>query len=1223
MDWGLAKVMGQPEKPNRDEMPRSVVLSVRRGGDTPGATMAGLVVGTPHYMSPEQANGETNLLDQRTDIYALGAMLYHMLALQPPVEGGNKYDVLERVRLGKIKPLSEMKGPGHGLRIGGVWRFPHCPGGQIPESLAAVAMRALSPNREDRYQTVAQFKEDIDAYLGGFATSAEQASIGKQLALLVGRHKAVTTILAASLLVFLISGPLVLIRINNERNLALKGQEEALAERGVALSAETQAEKERSHALAEGQRAQSALNELRKAAPAYLSEAESLANEQRLPDALDKDAIAISLDPDNADFQLFRANTLEVMQRLPEAMDIYRRVLTLRPGDPSATTNLAMCQKLMGESGGKTPLQVGPLTELLNSVTAEKRNADTVYLARALGREAEVLGALFHSQLQSIVAQPGWADSRLRRQPDGSYGLDLSDLSIPDLSALKGLPISVLSLARSGVTNLGPLAQIPLRALDISETGVTDLSPLNDVQLHWLSISYTKVTDLNAVAAMPLEHLDFSYTGVTNISPIVGVPLRSLSMESTPVTDFSGLRGLALQELNARNTAFNDPGVLTGMPLQTLDLSNTPVTNITPLGGLPLVSLGLSGCTEVTDLSPLSTCANLTNLLIPSQVADVAFLKYSAKLERLSYADFDVYGRQWARIPAMSQFFGSQGDHLARLTELNAKARNLRAALLHMGVSEAELAERVHVDELALVVDLDLSELTLNDISFVRGLPLRNIILTKSPVTDLSPLRGSSVVSFSGNHMAATDLSPLADCRSLRRVNVMNTQITNLVPLVGLKLQMLNLSGTKIASLSVLQGMTTLTDLRLSMTPVHDLTPIAGMPLHFIAIDGIGSATDLKPVLGITTLDSMVVDPMQKDIELLRKLPNLKFLDYKGNGNGLPVETAAQFWAEHDSDASAVQTMAADLHSDIASKRAAAGEALLRIAVKPFTMQPKWTAARFKPMGDGTFYLDLTRLNAPDLSMLKGMPISHLILEKCGVTDLSPIADMPLVELDCAETEVTDWAPLVHMNTLQIIKLPTSVTDLSFLHGKRLTSLTCRSSALNDISVLAGMPLEVLLLANPGISDISPVASMPHLNTLGLEKCSDIADFSPLANCHNLTMLDLESCNVKDADLRNIRDLKLHTLILTNDDVSDISPCRGMPLQSIFLAGTKVTDLSPLLQCPLEDLEVPQGVQHIEAFRSMATLKRISSLTPVSIDGVYRPPQTAEQYWAAFDEGKK
>ncbi|MDP7130788.1 MAG: hypothetical protein QF437_09875, partial [Planctomycetota bacterium] len=113
----------------------------------------------------------------------------------------------------------------------------HCPGGQVPESLSAVAMKALSLKREDRYQSVKEFQMEIEAWQGGYATQAEQAGLGRQLKLLIGRHKTEFALAAsAAMLVFaVITGSLF--KVNSEKRIAV-------AEKVKAVKAQQKAEQE-------------------------------------------------------------------------------------------------------------------------------------------------------------------------------------------------------------------------------------------------------------------------------------------------------------------------------------------------------------------------------------------------------------------------------------------------------------------------------------------------------------------------------------------------------------------------------------------------------------------------------------------------------------------------------------------------------------------------------------------------------------------------------------------------------------------------------------------------------------------------------------------------------------------------------------------------------------------------------------------------------------------
>jgi serine/threonine protein kinase len=105
-------------------------------------------MGTPAYMPPEQARGEADAIDERSDIYSLGAILYEILTLSPPVGRGDPLAILMRVVEGDIKP-PEKQSPQRARQ------------GWIPPELSAVALKALAHNPDDRYQTVEALQRDI------------------------------------------------------------------------------------------------------------------------------------------------------------------------------------------------------------------------------------------------------------------------------------------------------------------------------------------------------------------------------------------------------------------------------------------------------------------------------------------------------------------------------------------------------------------------------------------------------------------------------------------------------------------------------------------------------------------------------------------------------------------------------------------------------------------------------------------------------------------------------------------------------------------------------------------------------------------------------------------------------------------------------------------------------------------------------------------------------
>ncbi len=191
MDWGLAKVLDPTRNQAANDSGHSIIRTGLRKELHAAEKQSGNVMGTPQYMAPEQAYGQHDALDVRTDIYALGAILHHILTLRPPIEGDDPQDVLRRAARGEFEPARKS--------TLGNKRLPHLPGGKIPDALSAVAQKAMAGKADDRYQTVTDFQADIEAYQAGFATTAENAGALKHAMLLVKRQRLAFVIFAVIL----------------------------------------------------------------------------------------------------------------------------------------------------------------------------------------------------------------------------------------------------------------------------------------------------------------------------------------------------------------------------------------------------------------------------------------------------------------------------------------------------------------------------------------------------------------------------------------------------------------------------------------------------------------------------------------------------------------------------------------------------------------------------------------------------------------------------------------------------------------------------------------------------------------------------------------------------------------------------------------------------------------------------------------------------------------
>jgi serine/threonine-protein kinase len=166
LDWGLAKVLGNAEKQPEEE-PLIPVLTDRSAALS-HPTMVGAVAGTPAYMPPEQAQGRVGGIDARSDVYALGAVLYQILAGRPPYFGESVATVLDQVRSGPPVPLRKTA---HLIRVSNLRREDASDdvqaGPPLPGALVDACERAMARSPDERYSSAGELAIALQAWLDG------------------------------------------------------------------------------------------------------------------------------------------------------------------------------------------------------------------------------------------------------------------------------------------------------------------------------------------------------------------------------------------------------------------------------------------------------------------------------------------------------------------------------------------------------------------------------------------------------------------------------------------------------------------------------------------------------------------------------------------------------------------------------------------------------------------------------------------------------------------------------------------------------------------------------------------------------------------------------------------------------------------------------------------------------------------------------------------------
>jgi tetratricopeptide (TPR) repeat protein len=179
VDWGLAKALDQPEADSPVE--RSELPLKPTSGSAMEPTLAGLAVGTPAYSSPEQVDNRVGTVGVRSDVYCLGATLYHLLTGHAPCEAEQVGDVYRKILAGEI-PRPRSLNP------------------RIAPPLEAIWLKALAGRPEDRYSTARALADDVSRWLADEPVTAYRNPLAERARRWVKRNRTAATGAAIALL---------------------------------------------------------------------------------------------------------------------------------------------------------------------------------------------------------------------------------------------------------------------------------------------------------------------------------------------------------------------------------------------------------------------------------------------------------------------------------------------------------------------------------------------------------------------------------------------------------------------------------------------------------------------------------------------------------------------------------------------------------------------------------------------------------------------------------------------------------------------------------------------------------------------------------------------------------------------------------------------------------------------------------------------------------------
>ena len=438
LDWGLAKVIEKDPA----IFPHRLVL----GEGLREIPKEGVVRGTPGFMGPEQARGEHASLNEQTDIFALGAVLYTILKCKPPSK---------KTSTG-AKPKSE---PAAGFKI--------------PPALEAVATKAMARQPLNRYHNVGELAGDVQAFLDGYATKAQQAGALTLLWLLIKRHNVVATLLFLSVtLVFsILSVALVIISRSEQK-----------AHAALEVIEKNEAERHKLYQLA---------------APRVFLDAQNFIHLIDYDQAISSLEYEVTLDSENrAAWEELGALRLG-RQEFDQANLAFSHVAKVpenngKNGPPPMLDLPSIAWKyaaIARENGGT--LSRDSQEEFVNEILHADHTAPP--------QQHMALGAFFKSQNRSLeTANFDLIEEMLREMNPASNNLEFSYKVSED-----GLKVS---LHGNRISQLLPLTGLPITFLDLSDmpdTPPEDLDWVQDMPLAVVDLSQSRISDLKPLSKIP------------------------------------------------------------------------------------------------------------------------------------------------------------------------------------------------------------------------------------------------------------------------------------------------------------------------------------------------------------------------------------------------------------------------------------------------------------------------------------------------------------------------------------------------------------------------------------------------------------------------------------------------------------------------------------------------------------------------------------------------
>jgi len=225
LDWGLAKARKGHDA--HASVIEQSIMSMNLGSEIKSAkTNYGQLLGTPAYMPPEQALGHTDKIDERSDIYSLGVVLYEILTGHLPFKAKTIKDLITHVIYEEPTPIREVEA-------------------NIPVELAAICERAMRKSPSERYASAKELADEVTRFQSGALVDAYVYSTADLMTRFLQRYRSAIYVAAAAIVLGALVTGVYVYQITHARNVAIEQQRIANEERDHAREAEAEAQRQR------------------------------------------------------------------------------------------------------------------------------------------------------------------------------------------------------------------------------------------------------------------------------------------------------------------------------------------------------------------------------------------------------------------------------------------------------------------------------------------------------------------------------------------------------------------------------------------------------------------------------------------------------------------------------------------------------------------------------------------------------------------------------------------------------------------------------------------------------------------------------------------------------------------------------------------------------------------------------------------------------------------